>query len=456
MLFDPTKNLASDPRPGREIVAAVICNNDLIDDMALSSDHFEDPTNKRIWLAIEGLHEGGKRVDEITLRSFLNDQENDALANMIEERGDQSAIPFYAEMLRAAHKRRHLTAIGIEMPVAASDQSVDPDNLIAAYQDRLDELRDPKSVARGWLAGEATNRVLQDALEAKRSGTAPGIRTGIASLDEILLPLKPGQSVTCAAGTSQGKTAFAVQVAANVAKRGTAVSFFTLEMTANELGQRFLAHETGVPVESITSGNLSEYEIRLLTDADERIQAWPLKIEPRSRLTVPHIERLVRQHKRKYDTQLVIVDYLGLLNGKGKDFYQKTTDLTRDLKIAAGALNVPILTLAQLNRENERRVDNASFKDRYLRRRPRLSDLRDSGSIEQDSDIVIFLHREELYLRREEPPFLDEKRSEWSAALNDHVGKIDIILAKQRQAKIGLVTCPYDDVRFRFGEVSRS
>ena len=109
-----------------------------------------------------------------------------------------------------------------------------------------------------------------------------------------------------------------------------------------------------------------------------------LRSNSRSRLTVPHLERLVRQHKRKHNTQLVLVDYLGLLTGKGKDFYQRITDLTRSLKIAAGALNVPILTLAQLNRENERRVDNASFKDRYLRRRPRLTDLKDSSSIEQD------------------------------------------------------------------------
>jgi replicative DNA helicase len=306
-----------------------------------------------------------------------------------------------------------------------------------------------------YSLGEATSRVLKDALEAKRSGVVPGVRTEIPEIDKILASLKRGNLGIIAAATSHGKTALATHVAANLAKLGIGVSFFTLEMTADELGQRFLAHETGVAIKCITSGNLSQYEIELITDADARIQAWPLKIEALSRLTVPHMERLVRQHIRKHKSQLVIVDYIGLMSGKGKDLYNQLCDITRNLKIAAGALGVPILALSQLNRANERRAaDIKKISDRYLRRRPVLSDLRDSGSIEQDADIVIFLHREEIYLRREEPPFGDETSADWAKALIPHEGKIDVVIAKQRQDEIGVVTMDYDARRFRFGRAA--
>src|SRR5262249_684020 len=162
--------------------------------------------------------------------------------------------------------------------------------------------------------------------EAKRLGVPPGVRTGIPPLDESLLPMREGQSITVAGATSMGKTSLATNIAANIARLGVSVSYFSLEMSAEELAARLLAAETGIPVGEIQSGRLSEDEIRQIGDARRLIDTWPLHIEACSSLDAGQVLRRGKQHRRKYGTELLIIDYIQLMRGRGRSFYEQVSD----------------------------------------------------------------------------------------------------------------------------------
>jgi replicative DNA helicase len=437
----------------RQLTAAIVrSGGTVLDEHNALPDWFQDPHCRRIVAAAIEQHGTGHAFDEIMLAPHLDGSVRDALADMIEEMGDASLVPGYARLLREAYLKRGLRAITQAAEAAAASSSEEAGAIIDQIHSRLDELAGPGSGKHSCSAGEAVYRAVAAALEAKRSGVPPGLRTGIAALDEIKNPLRPGELIIIGAGTSMGKTALAGNIGTNLARQGTGVSFVSLEMSSDDIGNRLLAGETGIPVSEIVSGRLSQDEVERLESGRDAISGWPLQIEAAASLAPEGLIRIGRHHKRKYGIEIVIVDYLGLMRGKGKSLYEQVCHITRGLKIAAVELELPIIALAQLNREVEHRANGAKYKDRYLKRRPKLTDLRESGSIEQDADSVIFLHREEVCLAREKPPMQDvEEYADWNAAICDHRGRADLIVAKQRQGRIGLTSCAYDAVRFKFG-----
>lgn len=189
--------------------------------------------------------------------------------------------------------------------------------------------------------------------------------------------MREGQLIIYAGATSMGKTSLATNVSTNLAREGSAVSYFSLEMSGDELAARLIAGEAGVSVSDLTCGRLSEDELRRIREATQKIDSWPLYIEPSHALDTGQLIRRGRQHRRKFGTELIVVDYIQLMRGKGRSFYEQVSDITRGLKIAAGEIGVPIIALSQLNREVERRSNDTKYEDRYLKRRPKLSDLRD-------------------------------------------------------------------------------
>jgi len=360
-MLDPTKQpIMHDTQAERQIIAAVLCNNDLLDNVGLSSDHFVDHVCKRIWLACENVLERGSRADEITAGALLGPVDRDEMANMLEERGDPSAIPSYVKLLKASRKRRELIAQGGGLPLAAADLSVDPDEIISALEERLYELRDPVSGRRCELAGDAAERVVDLALEAKRKGVPPGFPTHIPKLDAILNPMQKGQSITIGAGTSAGKTALGCDIAARNAERGVHVSFLSLEMNNDEIVRRLIARETGIAVADITIGNLSEDEIERVQAAAAKIKRqWPLRIEMLAHVTPGRLHRVFQSHIRRFKSEIFIVDYLQLVSGRGKDLNEQTSDVTRNLKLSAGDLDVVTIALSQLNRGFENRSEES-------------------------------------------------------------------------------------------------
>jgi replicative DNA helicase len=452
LMKDPCSGpLESDFYAQKQVISALMRQPQLADEIGIMGEHFPKPECRRIVEVALSQHTRGEAFDEHTVSPHLDESERAVLADAIEEAGDLSLIPSYAGMLKRKFLLRNLNAIGAST-VAATAGDEDPEDLIAGIHARLDKLQETGTRHKTSSAGEAAFRVEKKAIEAKRLGVAPGLPTGIAPLDEIHNPLRDGQNIVWAAATSMGKTALACNVAVNLAKLGLAVSYFTLEMSSDDLGARFLAGETGIAVRDIQDGRLSEDEVERLQAATRSMAGWPLKIEAWASMTPGQLLRRGRQHKRKYGTRLIIVDYIGLMRGKGNNFYEQISDITRSLKVTAGELSLPVIGLCQLNREVEKRSDGAKYEDRYLRRRPKLSDLRDSGSIEQDADTVLFVHREEVYLTREKPPITDlSAYQDWNKAMSRHKGHADLVMGKQRQGKTGLATCSYDDVRFRFG-----
>jgi replicative DNA helicase len=436
----------------RQVIAAVVRKNEIADKFRLIGDYFTDPSCRRIFEAGAIRLERGAPFDEHAIAPDLEPiVRSDLLAMMEELAGDFGLIGTYVSGLRAEYLKRGARAIG-ESLAAATGSSEEPEAIIDAAQSRLDELQEGRGSARTCRAGDAAARVEKAAIEAKCCGVPPGIKTGIDALDEILQPMRGGQLIVVAGGTSSGKTSLATNIAMNVARMATPAALFTLEMSADDIGVRLLASETGISTADILSGRLSQDEQSRIREATEEVDAWPLYIERCNALDAGQLLRGGRQLRRKYGVGLVIVDYLQLMRGRGRSFYEQVSEVTRGLKIASGELDLPIIALSQLNREMERRVDGVKIEDRHLKRRPKLSDLRDSGSIEQDADVVLLLHREEVHLARERPPLQDlDNYQEWSRAMDRHRGKADLILAKQRQGKTGVATCSYDEIRFKFG-----
>ena len=358
----------------RQVIAAVVRKNEIADEFSLVGEYFTDAACRRIFEAASIRLERGELFDEYSLASDLEPAIRSHLMAMIEELpGDFGMIAPYAAGLRGGYLKRGARAVA-ESLAAATNSTEEPEAIIDAAQARLDELQEGRGSARACRVGEAAFRVQKSALEAKCNGIPPGIASGILPLDELLQRLRGGQLIIGAGGTGSGKTSLATNIAANLARLGIAVSYFTLEMGAEDIAVRLIAGETGIPVGEILSGRLSQDEVSRIQQATQEIDGWPLHIERCNVLDARQLMRRGRQLKRKHGIKLIVVDYLQLMRERGRSFYEQVSEVTRGLKIAAGELDLPVLALSQLSRETERRADGVKVEDRHLKRRPKLSE----------------------------------------------------------------------------------
>jgi replicative DNA helicase len=286
------------------------------------------------------------------------------------------------------------------MTTASQDAAVSPDCLIEGYQDRLDELRGVSARSPDTAIGSSISRVIANAANAYRTGILPGLQTGIRLLDDKLQPMRGGQLIVAGGANGHGKSVLAATILLNNALKGVPSLLLSLEMKGDDFAQRLLAGESGIDAGRIIGGALSEDEFRLLQEIEQSAKQWPLAVETPKRLTDTLLVRIARQYIRKRGIKILGIDHIGLMHGRGRSNYEQMSDITRGLKEAALELDIPILALAQLNRDPQRRGDAKDWSYRYQRRRPKKSDLRDSGSIEQDADVVLLLHREEEACRR--------------------------------------------------------
>jgi replicative DNA helicase len=450
-MHDPVRAAGAEIAPAeQEVIAHLLADNDRYDTFGLSRDHFTDHACQRIFAVAAELIERGERADEVTVAPYLDEKQRRTVANLVDLRGDPAALPDYLRLLRRGYQQRGLAALSADMAAASGDQQIDPDQLIEGYQDRLDEMRGVTARSEDTAIGSSAARVFAAAAEAYQSGRPPGLKTGISLVDDKLQPMRAGQLIVVGGAAGHGKSVFGATVSRNLALQGIPSLLLSLEMKDDDFAQRLLAGETGIDIARIISGDLSEAEFRALKNAEGRLHDWPLTVESPKRLTASMLVRLARQYIRKRGIRLVTVDHIGLMHGRGRSSYEQMSDITRSLKEAALELDIPILALAQLNREPARRADAKDWNERYMRRRPKKSDLRDSGSIEQDADVVLLLHREEEYAANEEPPLSDaEYHENWERHMERHAGRVDIAVAKQRQGSVGMVNCDFDGARFR-------
>ena len=346
--------------------------------------------------------------------------------------------------------------LGTETVNAAFVHEIEPDGKaqIEAAEQKLFELASSGMIEGGFLNFKTAmrNSITMASAALTREGGLAGIATGLTELDKLLGGLQKSDLIIIAGRPSMGKTALVTNIAFHVAStRGDddskkLVGFFSLEMSAEQLSTRILAEQLGLASEKIRRGEITPHEFEALMEIVANLEALPLFIDDTPALTVSGLRTRARRLSRQNKGQLalIVVDYLQLLQGsKTENRVQEISEITRGLKALAKELSVPVIALSQLSRALEQRDD----------KRPQLADLRDSGTIEQDADVVAFVYREEYYLGRSEPPEDSDKHSKWQMNMNQAYGKAEIIIAKQRHGPIGKVVVNFDGATTRFSDL---
>ena len=426
----------------------------------LRPDHFADPTHGRIFGICAELLNSGRRVDPVILKNLMGEDvgltDLGGAAYLVRLIGSAPApanAAEYGQLIFDLHKRRQLIAIGEDLIAGAYDtstgrtaQAEQEDTESRLFALASDGASDDKTVHYSSAVREAIT-----CMEAayKADGKLIGITTGLVDLDSKLGGLHPSDLIILAGRPSMGKSALGLNICEAAARAGKTAAFYSLEMSRDQLATRSLSSVSGIESFRIREGKLRAHEVAHVIEASKALEALPMFIEDTGGITVAQLRTRARRLKRKSGLDLIVLDYLQLMQGpktSGRDSNrtQEISDITRGLKMLAKELNVPILALSQLSRKVEERED----------KRPQLSDLRESGSIEQDADVVMFVYREEYYLERSEPPTEQTKKwAEWEARCEATRNTAEVIIGKQRHGPTGTVKTHFDGNLTKFGNL---
>ena len=459
----------------QQLLGAILTNNDVYDRIAalVKAEHFYDPVHQRIFEIAAARIQKNALASPVTLKAFLEDdpglRELGGPAYLVRLAGaaiSAFAARDYAQMIYDLAVRRELIALGRDIADRAGkvDVASEPRDQITEAEQRLYKLGEQGVAERGFQSFLRAVTAAVDVANAayQRGGGLSGIPTALIDLDKKLGGLHPSDLIILAGRPSMGKTSLATNIAFNVAKaykrgrkpdgsdgavEGGVVGFFSLEMSAEQLAARILSEASEVPSEQIRRGDMTEHEFRRFVEAAKALEACPLYIDDTPALPISQVAARARRLKRTHGLDVLMVDYLQLLKGSSKDNrVQEVSEITQGLKAIAKELNIPVIALSQLSRAVESRED----------KRPQLSDLRESGSIEQDADVVMFVFREEYYKEREKPSDHElEKMAAWQQVMESCHGKAEVIIGKQRHGPIGTVELSFEGRFTRFGNLAR-
>ncbi len=457
------------------LLGTILHNNRAFEKVSefLRGEHFANPTHGRIYDACATLIEKGQIADPVTLRNMF--AEDDALADV----GGAGYLDFlvdnlvstvnaaeYGRLIYDMYLRRELVALGEDVVNDAYDCEVDnpATGQIEAAEHRLYELATTGTIEGGFRSFDAalTEAIRMAEAAYKRDSHIAGITTGFRDIDTRLGGLHRSDLVILAGRPSMGKTSLATNIAFHAASAfhrgeqssGAVVGFFSLEMSAEQLATRLLSEQAQVPSDKIRRGELSQDSFDAVIGASAELGRIPLFIDDTPALSVGALRTRARRLKRQHGLGLVVVDYLQLLQASAgsrpENRVQELSEITRGLKTLAKELDVPVLALSQLSRAVEQRED----------KRPQLADLRESGSIEQDADVVMFIFREQYYLDKAQPTKrldeADEKFNEraerWHERLEETRDKAEVIVAKQRHGPTGAVTLHFKGEFTKFSD----
>jgi len=428
----------------------------------LHPHHFADPTHGRIYETINRLADRGGRADVLTVKTAMDGDAglsdlggNAYLARLAASAVTVSNVAEYGRLIQDLAKRRELIVIAEDLVNAAFDTTTETTatSIQEEIESRLFNLGAEATSESGPVAFAVPLAEVLETAEAiyKSDGKLRGISTGLYALDKETGGLHPTDLGILAGRPSMGKTAIATNIAFNVASQGHPVAFFSLEMSRAQLAQRIVCSESGVFGNKFLGEAMSRYDIEAIQETTKRLAEIPLRIDDQPALSVQAIRTRARRMKRKGGLALIVIDYLQLIGqpvkstGKrgAENRTQEVSEITRNLKALAKELNVPILALSQLSRQVEQRED----------KRPLLSDLRESGSIEQDADIVMFVYREEYYLERSKKNAGEKGYEDWIVNLTACQGTGDVIIAKQRRGPVNTVRLSFDGALTKFGNI---
>jgi len=460
--------LPSNIEAEQALIGSILVNNDIIDEISNIVNHksFYDPLHSKIYNLIENLHNKGMIANPITLK---NSFENDAALSEIG--GTEYLVKLtrfsssvkqsidYAKIVHEKFVKRELVQISETLSDEAVDETIDKtgENIIQDTEKSLFDLAERGTFHQSFLKfNQALDQTIEMATSAMKSDHGiVGVPTGLNDLDERLGGLHRSDLVIIAGRPSMGKTALATNIGYYAAKKilddnkKSSIAFFSLEMSSEQLSTRILSEQSRIKSNDIRRGKVTEEEFNRLIETSRNIHDLPLYIDETPAITISTLSNRARRIKRLFGLDLIIVDYIQLMATGSKRYdgrVQEISEITQGLKALAKELSVPVLALSQLSRAVEHRDD----------KKPQLSDLRESGSIEQDADVVMFVFREEYYLERKEPKLGTIEHGEWQAKMNEIIGSADIIIGKQRHGPTGNIQVEFEGIYTKFKDASKT
>ena len=476
-----TEDLARTPPSNLEaemaLLGAILANNDAADRVSnfLGPEHFSEAVHARIYEAATTLIRMGKLASPVTLKNHF---ENDAtlkeiggpsyLARLAASATTIINAEEYGRTVYELAQRRKLISIGTEVVNEAFEPDIETTSkeLIEKAESALYGMAETDKYGKGFQAfGRAMAEAIDMASAAyQRDGGLSGISCGLTDMDEKMGGLQKSDLIILAGRPAMGKTALATNIAYHVARNykaeyqpdgtnkvmdGGVVAFFSLEMSSEQLATRIISEQTGISSELIRRGKINEDDFQKLVDVSRELQALPLYIDATGGLTIAQLASRARRLKRQRGLGLIVVDYLQLLAGSSRKQaegrVQEVTEITVGLKALAKELAVPVIALSQLSRQVENRED----------KRPQLADLRESGSIEQDADVVLFVYREEYYLERLMPQEGTPEFQTWQEKMDRAHGKAEVIIGKQRHGPTGTIELQFEAKLTKFQNLAR-
>ena len=449
----------------QSLIGSILLNNEMFDEISLivSNKNFYDPMHQKIFSAIEKLIYSGMLANPITLKNYFENQKDelnipDYLVKITKFSASSRQAYEYAKLVYDLFVKRELIKISENIIDTAKLNELDSSgqSIIENFEKSLFDLAEKGSFASSLVKfDEAMKLTIEMASNAyKNDEGIVGVPTGLTDLDERLGGLHKSDLVIIAGRPSMGKTALATNIAFNAAKKiqedgkKSTIAFFSLEMSSEQLSTRILAEQARIKSNDIRRGKISEEQFDKFIETSKNISELPLYIDETPAISIAALSNRARRIKRLFGLDMVVVDYIQLMRATNiKDGrVQEISEITQGLKALAKELSVPVLALSQLSRAVEQRDD----------KKPQLADLRESGSIEQDADVVMFVFREAYYLQRKEPTPATVEHAEWQAKMGDIANRAELIIGKQRHGPTGNVFLEFEEMFTKFKDIQNS
>ncbi len=463
---DKFKELPNNVEAEQAVIGSILVANEIFDEIntIVSSVNFYDPMHQKIFNAIENLIYKGMLANPITLKNFFEKEKDelnipDYLVKVTKFSTSTRQATEYSKIIYDMFIRRELIKISEDTIDIAkiNDLNVSGQNIIEKSEKLLFDLAEKGSFSSSLIKfDEAMKQTIEMASAAyKNEEGIVGVPTGLRDLDDRLGGLHKSDLVIIAGRPSMGKTALATNIAFNAAQKlldsgkKSSIAFFSLEMSSEQLSTRILAEQSRIKSNDIRRGKISDDQFDKFIETSKNISELPLFIDETPAISIAAMSNRARRIKRLHGLDMIVVDYIQLMRGtfNNKDGrVQEISEITQGLKAIAKELSVPVLALSQLSRAVEQRDQ----------KKPLLSDLRESGSIEQDADVVMFVYREAYYLEKQEPRPATVEHAEWQAKMNEVSNTAEIIIGKQRHGPTGNVMLEFEAMFTKFKDTQNN
>ena len=463
---DNFKELPNNIEAEQAVIGSILVSNELFDEIntIVSSANFYDPMHQKIFNSIESLIYKGMLANPITLKNYFQNEKDDIdipeyLIKITKFSTSTRQAIEYSKIIYDMFVRRELIKISEQTIDTAKQSHLDTNGqtIIENSEKLLFDLAEKGSFNSSLVKfDEAMQQTIEMASAAyKNEEGIVGVPTGLRDLDDRLGGLHQSDLIIIAGRPSMGKTALATNIAFNAAQKlqdkgkKSSIAFFSLEMSSEQLSTRILAEQSRIKSNDIRRGKISDDQFDKFIETSKNISELPLYIDETPAISIAAMSNRARRIKRLFGLDMIVVDYIQLMKGtfNNRDGrVQEISEITQGLKAIAKELSVPVVALSQLSRAVEQRDD----------KKPQLSDLRESGSIEQDADVVMFVYREAYYLERKEPRPATVEHAEWQAKMNEVSNLAEIIISKQRHGPTGNIMLEFEAMFTKFKDTQNS